>query len=192
MRLSIIMPTIGRFSLWRALNSLVPQLEAGDEVLLVGDGPQPIAKRASEVYGTSVRYVEHEPTHCFGNAQRQAGLAMASGDYVLFLDDDDILIPSAFAVVRDAIRETADCPMLFQHIDRNGLVLWIDPVVRMGNVSTAQIVFPNRPEYLGAWKDVYEGDYWFIRSTLDTWPGGDAAVVWRPNILADCRPGARY
>lgn len=188
MTLSIIIPTCGRASLKRTLWSLVGQIADGDQVLVIGDGAQPQAETICRAFSTlNLRYVDGVETHCFGNRQRQAGMALATGDYLLFLDDDDVYVPGALQVVREAAAQWPDCPMLFRFIDKNGAVLWRDPVVREGNVSTVQIVFPNRPEWLGAWGDRYEGDYDFIRSTLDRWPGGDQAVAWRPNILADCR-----
>lgn len=184
---SIIVPTCGRPTLKRALDSAVGQLRAGDRVLVVGDGRQTDAERTCADYTRSVRYLEGPQTSCFGNRQRQLGMLRAWADYLLFLDDDDVFTPGALATVRDAIRLWPGRPMLFKFIDRNGLVLWLRPEVLQGNVSTAQIVFPNRAEWLGEWGDRYEGDYDFIRSTLDKWPGGENAVVWRPNILTDCR-----
>lgn len=186
MTFSIIVPTSGRVLLDRTLRSIVPQLEGEDEVIVVGDGPQPQAQTICRGFGRVV-YIEHGPTHCFGNSQRQEGMRVATGDYLLFVDDDDVFVTGALQVVREAARRWPGRPMLFRFIDHNGLVLWRDPVVREANVSTAQIVFPNRPEYLGTWGDRYEGDYDFIRSTMDKWPGGDDAVVWRPNILIDAR-----
>jgi glycosyltransferase involved in cell wall biosynthesis len=187
MTVSIVMPTCGRPSLRRALESVVRQLRSGDEVIVVGDGVQPDAERICRAFGPSVEYVDGVETRCFGNRQRQAGMAMAAGDYLLFLDDDDTYVPGALDAVREAAAQWLGRPMLFQFIDRNGAVLWRDAAVRQGNVSTQQVVFPNRSDRLGVWGDRYEGDFDFIRSTLDQWPNGDDAVVWRPNILADCR-----
>jgi glycosyltransferase involved in cell wall biosynthesis len=185
MTLSIIIPTCGRSSLRRTLLSLVPQLLEGDQVLVIGDGEQPNSAIICQEFG--VCYVDGVETGCFGNRQRQAGMALATGDYLLFIDDDDVYVPQALSVVRLAIAEHPDRPMLFQFIDKNGAVIWQQQEVKEGNISTAQIVFPNRSTQLGVWQDRYEGDFDFVRSTLDKWPGGDQAVVWRPNILVDCR-----
>lgn len=187
MTLSIIIPTCGRASLRRVLESCVSQCEVGDQVVVVGDGIQPNAETICRDFGLTVLYADGIETHCYGNRQRQAGIAMATGEYLLFIDDDDVYTPGALQVVREAIVKWSDRPMLFRFIDKNGAVLWRDPVVREANVSTQQIVLPNRFSRFGVWGDRREGDYDFIRSTLNKWPGGDQAVVWRPNILADCR-----
>jgi len=187
MSLSIIVPTCGRASLKRTLLSISPQLEDGDEVIVVGDGPQPQAESICAEFGPCVEYLDGVISHCYGNRQRQQGMTLATGDYLMFCDDDDVLVPNALTIVRKSASLWPGRPMLFQFIDRNGLVLWQRPIVTQGNISTAQIVFPNRPEYLGNWGDRYEGDLDFIQSTLAKWPGGESVLVWRPNILADCR-----
>jgi glycosyltransferase involved in cell wall biosynthesis len=190
MTLSIIIPTIGRDTLPRALRSLLPQLAPGDEVLVVGDGVQPYADAVCAGVD-QVRYLETPETHCFGNAQRQAGMAHATGDALAFLDDDDVARPRALAVMRAALAQFPDRVLICRFIDQHGLVLWRTPAIVQGNVSTQQIVVPNRPNWIGTWGDRYEGDLDFIQSTVARWPGGAGAVGWVPNVIADFRPCPR-
>ena len=75
-----------------------------------------------------------------------------------------------------------------RYVDNRGDILWKDPVVMEGNIGTPSLVMPNRPAWLGQWGDRYEGDYDFLRSTLDHWPGGEAELVWCTDVIADCRP----
>ena len=189
MTLSIIIPTCGRSSLARTLASIATQLKDGDQVVVVGDGDQPKAWdicQASDV--ARLTYDETAPTHRHGGTQRQYGMQIATGDALLFMDDDDIYVPGALDLVREGLTQRPDCLLLFRFLDKHGGLIWRDPVIRETNVGTPCFVVPNRREWLGTWTERYEGDYDFIRSTVDRWPGGDDGVVWVADLLADCRP----
>jgi len=56
-----------------------------------------------------------------------------------------------------------------------------------GNVGAPCIVTPHVPGLLGTWGDRYEGDFDFIKSTMDLW-GGEPD--WRDDVIAICRPSA--
>lgn len=180
-RLSVIVPTCGRRTLARAVASALTQLSHEDEVIVVGDGPQPAAQAFCRTISPVVQYVEGPMTRCWGNTQRQVGLRCAVGDYVAFLDDDDIFVPGALPVMKAAVAESPSQPVLFQFVDRHGAVIWCDREVRQGNVSTQCVCVPNVTEKLGTWGERYEGDYDFITSTLACYGAG--SVVWRPNIV---------
>ncbi len=186
--LSIIVPTCGRPSLKRTLDSCLVQMTPDDRIIVVGDGPQPASEELCTSVDERIIYLDGPLTKCYGHKQRQVGLPVAAEDYVVFMDDDDVFTPGALQVIRDAAGRWPGRPMLFQFIDKNGAVIWQRPELRQGNVGTPCIVLPNKPELFGTWGDRYEGDYDFIRSTVDRWPGGEQAIAWRPNIVADCRP----
>jgi glycosyltransferase involved in cell wall biosynthesis len=109
---SVVIPTHNRPTfLDRAVNSCALQVTAVSrlevEVLVVDDGSVPPA-RVSAVPGIMVRTVRLEANRG-RNAARNCGLEMASGRYVLFLDDDDALEPDALArEVAAADAESAD------------------------------------------------------------------------------------
>src|SRR5262245_10962139 len=155
-RFSVILPTCGRWSLQHALRSIQQQtLVDGDEVLLVADGPQPVARTLFGESGLPGRYLETAPSGDFGGTQRNHGIAAARADYCLFMDDDDACEPDAFARIRAALREAPGRPHLFRMRYANGSVLWREPVLVPGNVSTQMIAFPNRPGALARWHSEY-------------------------------------
>ena len=179
MTLSIIVPTSGRPTLIRALGSVISQCGDGDEVIVVSDGPDEDVDEVCRLL--DIRYCEGPKTGQWGNAQRQAGMAVAGGDYLLFLDDDDWFVLGAIDAVRRAIALHPGHPLIFRFVDKNGVTRWADRVVRTGNVSTQCLCVPNVKGQLGFWGDTHEGDFVFLATTLDRYPVG--AEVWCDQIV---------
>lgn len=185
--LSLIIPTIGRPTLARCLLSVRDQdWRPGDEILLVGDGPQPVARAFWEQLDLPGRFVEVPgPYHDWGHTPRNRAIPQARGEYLMALDDDDELTPGAVAVVRAALAENPGRPHLFRmHQCFNGATVWRDREVREGNVGTPMFVTP--AGRVGRYEPRYGGDYDFIRGTVALYPPG--ALVWREEVICRVRP----
>ncbi len=98
---SVVIPTYNRVGkLKRALRSVVAQTIDDYEVVLVDDGssddtPAFLASIASDKRITSIR----TPNRGVSTA-RNSGVAAARGEFVVFLDDDDELRPTALAELK--------------------------------------------------------------------------------------------
>ena len=100
--LTIVTATCGRASLADTALSVLDQMAEGDEWLVVGDGPQPAAALYADQW-PGVRYLETAPTANYGNSQREMGAQQAANGHVLFVDDDDVLVDGALAIIRQAV-----------------------------------------------------------------------------------------
>ncbi len=158
---SIIVATSGRDTLTRTLASLAPQLEHGDELLVIRNDEAP-----------------------WGHATRDEALGRAKGSHLWFMDDDDIAADLALAEIRIAVSKQPDAVHIFR-MKQGNLILWRQPVVRIGNVGTPMMVIPNVPGKLGRWGTVYEADGHFIAETLAI--RGDEPV-FHEQIVALIRP----
>lgn len=188
--LSLVIPTVSRPSLARALASARAQdWEHGDEVLLVGDGPQPAARELWDQFGLPGLYTETPATLGYwGHGARNWVLdrRLARGRYLLALDDDDELAPVAVAIVRRALRETPDWPHVFRMSGAPNVgTVWKVREVREGNVGTPMLCVPNVPEFLGRYTHRYGGDFDFIRACCAPYAGGP---VWREDVICRVRP----
>jgi len=165
-RLSVIVPTTGRSTLARTLASITPQLKPDDELI-----------------------VKPDDSGDWAATPRTAGMRQARGDYLLFMDDDDIYTPHAFEAIRSTIRQHPNRPLMFK-MKRGAPFHDVLPTrtdkVHLGQVSTQMFVVPNNPAKLGYWTNRYEGDFDFIRSTLAYYAESD--VVWAPEVIAEWRP----
>jgi glycosyltransferase involved in cell wall biosynthesis len=97
---SVIIPTIGRSSLARAVESVLEQAFAGApfEVIVVNDSGSPLAE---EPWQQSERVTVIGTNRRERSIARNCGAAVAQGDYYCFLDDDDWLLPGALTAFRD-------------------------------------------------------------------------------------------
>jgi glycosyltransferase involved in cell wall biosynthesis len=188
--LSVILPTIGRDGLERALISIYRQAVGGVEILVVEDtlsGSVPHVRELAERYGA--RYLPHAGTeHCWGHEQRQAGMQAARGRYLAWMADDDIYTEDAFLRIQQAIERQADPHPLLFRIRMNqygGRFIWQSPgPLAIGNIDAECIVTPNDPARLGTWALRYEGDFDFIKETVDL----HGRCRWADPVIAVARP----
>lgn len=90
----VIIPTYNRASLViKALDSILGQTRAPDEVIVVNDGSTDATEKALERYADQIRYV-HQANSGKSAALNRA-LSMLDTDYVWIMDDDDLAAPDA-------------------------------------------------------------------------------------------------
>jgi len=192
-KLSVIIPTVGKPTLSRTLRSI---LDAGfdggrDELIVVSDGPSEGARRIMDFYATwfpKAKFIQGPKTGVYGNTQRNVGIGVASGTHLAFMDDDDAYAPGALAAVREAVSKAPDRPHIFKMLvcdpRRTYGLCWRSKDVVLGNIGSPMMVTPNVPSRLGKFEEQYAGDFNFVRSTLDKYPEKDGAVVWVDHFIA--------
>lgn len=162
-RLSIIIASSGRPTLGFALESARSQALDGDEILVSVNNDCP-----------------------WGHAARNQLMKAARGNYLLFMDDDDVYTPDALRLIRSRVsRDTEPYTMhIFKMRYANGGELWGDPGVRCGNVSTQMIAVPSIVAAMDCrWGDRYEGDFDFISACAQR-----VDVRWEREVIALIRP----
>lgn len=111
MRLSIIMPVYNAgYYLEEAVESISNQTWNGEkEIIIVDDHSEDNSFSKAQRLGDRVISVEHG-----GAAKaRNVGLKMACGDYVLFLDADDVLSQDALDNLFTAMEDDSNCDVVY-------------------------------------------------------------------------------
>ena len=178
MRVCVVIPSIGRESLVRAVKS------AGwaDEVFVVYDGPD-VPAREDLPRGTRIAFhPQHEASANWGMEQRNWALGvLAQGKWNVthasFMDDDDVYAPGAGEAIRAAVEREPEAMHVFCMRRPGGEVIGRHQRVECGFVGTPMMVVPVGRH--GVWGDRYEGDCDFALSAAALLP-----VVWHPEVIA--------
>lgn len=107
-RFSIVIPTYNRPKLLsRALSSVEAQHRSDLEILIVNDG----STQAYEFNCHSSKHIVYQVNHvrCGVSSARNRALRMAKGEWILFLDDDDELVPGYVDQLSGAITRYSNC-----------------------------------------------------------------------------------
>lgn len=102
---SVILTTYNRpILLKHALDSLEKQIERDFEVVLVNDNGEAVEHLFAAGYGFPVTYLRQGSNQGL-SAARNAGLRIARGRYITYLDDDDIYLPNHLQVLAEAFKD---------------------------------------------------------------------------------------
>jgi succinoglycan biosynthesis protein ExoO len=85
-----------------AVTSAVVQAHANREIIVVDDASSDGSQRILEEYGDAIRLINLEKNVGASRA-RNVGIAAAKGDFLVFLDGDDALLPWALVVYNQVV-----------------------------------------------------------------------------------------
>ncbi len=96
-RVSVIIPTYnyGNY-LGDAVNSCLQQTYPDVETIVIDDGSTDNTRSVCEAFGDKITYIYQQNSGV--SAARNTGLDIISGEYVTFLDSDDILTPESVSM----------------------------------------------------------------------------------------------
>lgn len=123
--ISCIIPTHGRPEfLHEALGSVLDQVTPPSEIIVVSDDGDEDSRRVAESFGRSeipVRYVRNE-SQPGASGSRNLGAVVATGDWLAFLDDDDLWRPDMLRHSSEIIDSTgAPCVITWLEMFRDDL-----------------------------------------------------------------------
>lgn len=153
-KFTIITPSIGRSTLAKTIESIRMQDYDNYEHIIVFDGFHVEFDWSVLNYDPHIKIIFTAQTKNFGNFQRRIATNYATGDYIMYLDDDDIYLPDAFKTIADFIEQndyptfgvypclrfgqiffndppnicqTVSCQYFHKRVDNNGnLIRWLE------------------------------------------------------------------
>ena len=131
MTLTFVIPTLGRHTLFRALQSLYDQTDQRWDAVVVCDGWQ------HDDPGDDWRLHWHEDVFGSAGLARNAGIEAARGDWVAFLDDDDEVAPTYVEHLYQHIEDHPRCEVVIFRMSHPyfGILPRRDGHLRMGTVG---------------------------------------------------------
>lgn len=160
MRISVIIPTCGRASVKDAVMSSL----WADEIIVVPERP--------------------EDADSWGGGQRDRATSSATGDWLCFMDDDDVFTEDAEEILRRCLQQKATWHVFSMRYG-NQRTLWASEV-RPGAIGTPMIVVPSRAD-LPRWSDYrgYMSDYFFALSCKRLY----GEPLYHREVIASIRTG---
>lgn len=116
MRFSLIVPIykIKEKELRNCIDSLIAQKYLNLEIILVDDGSPDNCGKIAEAYASlDSRIVVIHQKNQGVSAARNHGLHIASGDYILFVDGDDTLVPNIISQLATALKNIEAIDILY-------------------------------------------------------------------------------
>lgn len=174
-----VIPTPGRKSLWRTIQSITSQgLISGDDILVVGDGLHKPTQRMITAVGSPFRYIPTQKTRTWGHDQENYGLKIVGGDMVILQGDDDEFGPRAFEVMRSLAANYPGAALLGRIKTPYRNLLWNQP----GDSAVLDghcLCVPNDKSKLGYAASTYDGDQTYLASSLAAYQ----EVYWADRIF---------
>jgi glycosyltransferase involved in cell wall biosynthesis len=146
------------------LRNLLGQTRCPDEIIVVDDGSTDASADVVHSFGDRVQLIQQENQG--PGAARNRGLEAASGDYVWFMDSDDLASINHLEVQWRALEasgaDLAYGPWIRSHIDESG-IKFLGPVLQSDALPPERSMLEWQ---LGSWSMVFQSCL-FRRSTLD-------------------------
>lgn len=128
---SVIVPTRNRpEQLERAMASIAAQTFPDYEVIVVNDGGSDVTEVMAKAHHQqqTLRLITH-PSSLGAAAARNSGIRMSRGEYIAYLDDDDIYYPRHLEILIRTARNTGACFLYSQSVhaqysSHDGRRLW--------------------------------------------------------------------
>ncbi|MBN1497643.1 MAG: glycosyltransferase [Spirochaetes bacterium] len=104
---SVILPTFNRnVTVREAVDSVLGQTLADYELIVIDDGSTDDTAAIEQEYGSRLKYIRQENRGV--SAARNTGVRVSSGDWIAFLDSDDLWLPEKLARQADYIASRPD------------------------------------------------------------------------------------
>ena len=148
-KVTLIMPTYNCASFIRAaLDSVFNQTRPPDEVIVVDDRSTDNTSEILLSYGDRIICITSLDSGGYASAVRNVGLAAATGDYIAFLDADDVWFPNKLAEQIAVLDANPDVQMVYANFNRTDEN---DNVIHPA---------PNRPHAIENGRIVETDEYW--------------------------------
>ncbi len=140
---SVIIPTYNRgYVIESAIESVLAQTHRDFEIIVVDDGSTDDTKQRLSRYAGKIRCLEGP--HRGAAAARNAGIRQARGEFVAFLDSDDIWLPEKLAKVVDVFQHELAVGMVTSYLtlidEQDRRVLGLKPAKRPGTTYEGMLL----------------------------------------------------
>ncbi len=175
-KVSVIIPAYnGDRYIGEAIDSILAQTYRDYEIIVVDDGSTDNTRQVVKQYGDRIQYLSQINQGVA--ASRNLGLKVSQGEYVAFLDQDDIFLPHKLASQVALLEQDPSLGMVnsgWQIVNEQGEVeAAVKPWQQIPNLNLADLII---------WKPVFLGAMLFRAVWLKRSPGFDISLEQTPDV----------
>jgi glycosyltransferase involved in cell wall biosynthesis len=175
-KVSVIIPAYnGDRYIGEAIDSILAQTYDDYEIIVVDDGSTDNTAQVVQQYGEQIQYFSQ--TNQGVAASRNLGLTAAKGEYIAFLDQDDLFLPQKLLSQVTLLEKNPSLGMAnsgWQIVDQQGQVkAAVKPWEKIPQLKLADLII---------WKPVFLGAMLFRHSWLKRSGGFDTTLEQTPDV----------
>lgn len=175
-KVSVIIPTYnGERYIGEAIDSVLKQTYDDHEIIVVDDGSTDNTLQLLQSYGKQLNWIAQENQGVA--ASRNAGLQLAQGEYIAFLDQDDVFLPDKLAFQIPLLEQQPSLGLVssgWQIVNATGnIVAAVQPWQKLTQLDLVGLI---------VWKPVFLGAMVFRRFWLDRVGGFDTLLEQTPDV----------
>ena len=153
----------------RAVKSFLSQSYLNKELIICADG----CDRTEQIYYEqfsqfdNIKFVKVDKQPVYGGEVRNAGLKLASGDIISYLDNDDVIGKNHLQIIMDGFTDEVDLVYYDDYLVMDNTFKKLHKRLnetRYGSIGTSSISHRN-VDYL-KWSDGYGHDWVFLMSAV--------------------------
>ncbi len=191
-KISVLIPTYNRFNLLKdAIQSVLDQNYDNFEILVCHDGPSDEYNKFKEDNkNDKIFYYEVPRRNNYGAAQRNFMLEKVTGDYILHLDDDNIIYPGYFDKMIAQIDNKTGmviCRIHYNDKEWTNYVLPLADRIQDCEIDQLGILFKADIGKMFTWDDYFGHDHRYIKACENVINAQNLKIKYIPDVLASHR-----
>ncbi len=175
-KVSVIIPAYnGDRYITDAIAGVLAQTYTDCEIIVVDDGSTDNTKNIIQQYRNKIKY--YSQSNQGVAASRNLGLSKAKGEYIAFLDQDDVFLPHKLALQVAVLEREPALAMVnsgWQIVNQDGVFQSaVKPWLQIPQLTVADLII---------WKPVFLGAMLFRRSQLESIADFDTSLEQTPDV----------
>ena len=177
--ISVVIPTFNRAKyLSAAIQSVLDQTYTDYEVIVIDDGSTDDTKSTLQAWTDAGQIRYHYQENAGVSAARNSGIAMARGQYIAFLDSDDLFLPQKLEKQIAAFERSPDLAFVHCHF-----IKFDDQGQNLGQRDTSRFTGRIYPQLLTEWSVLMATPCMLMRSDVLEQVGGyDPNMDWAEDL----------
>lgn len=186
----ILLPTIGKDSIFTMLKSIKNQVSVHDYLTIVFDGPElpniiKVKEYTNDFVCTINIIVEDTKLGYWGHGIRNKHNILL-GDFIWHVDDDDIITENSMSVIRNKCKDLNTIYIFKMILDDNNNIIWKNKRILPNEIGTPMGIVPMKLNSTSLFTFCYGGDYEFYKTLENNNPNSN--IEYNEDIIYRVRP----